>query len=212
MSRSAFVRAAALATAFALSGCVSVLPAPSVPKALIALPADRAEAPAAPLRADIAVFTPDATRAFSGTDLAVSSGQEMVYLADVRWADAAPVLLQEAVINGLSRAEGDGRAVPAQLGARVDYDLRWRIVDLSVSRQSGPVHAIVEASLVDSRTRRIVAQNRFEAMGEPDGRSSRERAAALAVVAQQVADKVAAFVAETAEPHDAAASGGRRNR
>jgi ABC-type uncharacterized transport system auxiliary subunit len=60
----------------------------------------------------------------------------------------------------------------------------------------------VEASLVDSRSRRIVAQQRFSATGVPTSSKPRDRAAALALAAQAVADQVAAFVAEKAEPKD----------
>jgi cholesterol transport system auxiliary component len=196
--------AAALAVGLAasLSGCVNVLPKPDVPLALIELPAARAKAPSAPLRADVAVMPPDAGRAYAGVDIAVRAEQELVYLADVRWADNAPRLLQGAVIEALSRAGGDGRVAPAQLGARVDYDLRWRIVDLSTGYGLAPVRAEVEASLVDSRSRRIVAQQRFSATGVPTSSKPRDRAAALALAAQAVADQVAAFVAEKAEPKD----------
>jgi ABC-type uncharacterized transport system auxiliary subunit len=202
--RAAGLRAgmAAGMAAILAAGCVSVLPKPNVPLALIELPASRAKAPATPLRADVAVMPPDSGRAYSGVDIAVRAEQELVYLADVRWADAAPRLLQGAVIESLSKAGGDGQVAPAQLGARVDYDLRWRVVDLSTGYDVAPVHVEVEASLVDSRNRRIVAQQRFSADGTPTSAKPRDRAAALAIAAQTVADQVAAFVTEKAEPKD----------
>jgi cholesterol transport system auxiliary component len=185
-----------------LSGCVNVLPKPTVPLALIELPAGRAKAPSSPLRADVAVMPPDSGRAYSGVDIAVRAEQELVYLADVRWADAAPRLLQGAVIESLSKAEGDGQVAPAQLGARVDYDLRWRLVDLSTGYDVAPVRVEVEASLVDSRSRRIVAQQRFATTATPTSATPRDRVAALAIAAQTAADQVAAFVADKAEPKD----------
>jgi ABC-type uncharacterized transport system auxiliary subunit len=188
-----------------LSGCVSVLPEPEIPSALIALPPERAQAPSDPLRADVAVYPPDASRAFAGVNIAVRAGQEMVYLADVRWADAPARLLQGAVVDALSQAGGEGRAAPAELGANVDYDVRWRIIELSASRETGPVKAEVEVSLLDSRTRRMVAQEMFEAEGSPASRTPRDRAAALALTAQSVANQVAAFVAKSAEPKAALA-------
>ncbi len=190
----------ALVLATALGGCVSVLPEPKVPSALIALPADRAQAPANPLQADVSVYPPDSTRAFAGVDIAVRSDQELVYLGDVRWVDAAPRLLQNAVVDSLSKAGGDGRAVTAQIGARVDYEVRWRIIDLSASRDTGPVRVEVAVSLLDALTRRMVAQQTFSATGEPSDRAPRARAAAVALAAQSVADQVADFVARTASP------------
>ena len=189
-----------LAIALACGGCVSVLPEPEIPSALIALPADRAQAPDAPLQTDVAVYPPDATRAFSGVDIAVRDDQELVYLGDVRWADSAPRLLQTAVVDSLARAGGEGSAVTAQLAARVDYEVRWRIVDLSVGREAAPVHVAVEASLLDSRTRRVVAQSSFSATETPSARAPRARAAAVALAAQSVANQVAAFVATSAVP------------
>jgi ABC-type uncharacterized transport system auxiliary subunit len=189
---------ASLTLALVLGGCFSVLPEPEIPSALISLPSDRAKAPADPLLADVAIYPPDSTRAFSGVDIAVRSDQEMVYLGDVRWVDTAPRLLQGAVVDALAKAEGEGRAAPAQLATRTDYDVRWRIVDFSVSKEAGPVHVKVEASLVDSASRRIIAQDSFEAEGTPTDRAPRARAAALAIAAQTVADQVAAFTTKNA--------------
>lgn len=189
---------------FLLGACVSVLPEPQIPSALISLPASRAQAPADPLQADVSVYPPDSTRAYSGADIAVQTGQELVYLGDVRWADAAPRLLQSAVVDALALAGGEGRAVPAQLAARVDYEVRWRIIDLSASRETGPVRAQVEVSLLDSATRRVVAQGSFSATENPTDRAPRARAAAVALAAQSVADQVAAFVARSAVPKPAA--------
>lgn len=189
-----------LALSVALGGCFSVLPEPQIPSALISLPADRAQAPADPLRADVSVYPPDSTRAFAGVDIAVRTDQEMVYLGDVRWVDAAPRLLQTAVVDSLAKAGGNGRAVTAQIGARVDYEIRWRIIDLSASRDTGPVRVEVAVSVLDALTRRMVAQESFSATGAPSDRAPRARAAALALAAQSVSDQVAAFVAKAALP------------
>lgn len=188
---------ALIAAALATSGCVSILPEPMIPSALVSLPAERAKAPAKPLLADVAVYPPESSRAFAGADIAVRSDQELIYLGDVRWSDAAPQLLQGAVVNALSQAQGPGRAVLGQLGAEVDYDVRWRIVDLSAGRETLPVNVEVQVSIMDARNRRAIAQKSFSASGDPADRAPRARAAALAVAAQQVADQVAAFVTET---------------
>lgn len=191
------ILAATVLSASLLAGCVSVLPEPFIPSALIALPADRATAPDTPLQADVAVYMPETSRAFAGNDIAVRTEQELIYLNEVRWSDNAPSLLQGAVVNALTKAGGPGRAAPAALGANVDYDVRWRIVDLSVGREMAPVRVEVQVSLVDSGTRRMVAQETFRAEGSPGDRAPRARAAALALAAQDVANQVAAFVART---------------
>lgn len=181
----------------ALGGCVSVLPTPTIPSALISLPAERANAPADPLQADVAVYVPESSRAFAGSDIAVRDNQELIYLSDVRWSDIAPALLQGAVVNSLTKASGPGRAVPGQLGAQTDYDVRWRIIELSVGKNTSPVRAEVQVTLMDSGTRRMIAQQTFLSEGDPADRAPRARAAALALVAQKLADDVAAFVSKT---------------
>ncbi|MBU6320175.1 MAG: membrane integrity-associated transporter subunit PqiC [Alphaproteobacteria bacterium] len=181
-------------------GCLSVLPSPKAPQALIALPSDRAGKPEASLSADVTIYPPDASRAYAGSDIAVRSDEELVFLADVRWADAAPRLLQGGVMDSLSKASGEGRALSAQQGGVTDYDLRWRIIDLSVSKGTGAVRAEVEASIVDSSTRRIVSQERFSADERPRSGGARDRAAALALTSQAVCDRVAGFVARSALP------------
>lgn len=194
----AVARLAAAAVALAATSCVSILPAQVTPLALFAPPADRAAAPSAPLEAQIAVYPPDSGRAFAGVDIAVSAGAEIVYLEAVRWADSPSRLLQTAALNALAKAKGDGRAAPAQLALRSDYDLRWRIVDLSVGRDMAPANCVVEASLADARSRRVVAQQRFSASVAPTSRAPRDRAAALTAALQQAADQTAQFVAEHA--------------
>ena len=198
--RLTYLALSGLALSGALGGCVNVLPEPETPKALIELPDSNAAAPQSPLRADVTVYRPDASRPNAGVNIAVRTGQEIVFLNDVRWADAAPRLLQTALLNSLARAEGEGRAVSAEQALRTDYELRWRIVDLSVSRASGEVRAEVEASLVRSATRRIVAQDRFLSVETPEGSNPRKRAAALAIAAQNAAGQVAEFVAQNAAP------------
>src|SRR5262249_55571922 len=148
----------------------------------------------------------------AGSDIPVSEQQEMVFLSDVRWADTAPRILQNAVVDSLSSAEGPGRAVTAQQATRTDYDLRWRIVDMSVSKGAAPVHVKVEANLVDSQTRRVVAQQSFASEAVPAGATQRDRGAALAVAAQTVADQVAAFVAAEAAPKPPRVPGQGRDR
>lgn len=189
-----------LLSAVALSGCLSVLPTPQAPIALISLPSGSAGAPTASLQSDVTIYPPDAPRSYAGVDIAVSQGQELVYLADVRWADAAPRLLQGSLLDSLSGAPGQGKALSAQQGASTDYDLRWRILDLSVSRGTRGVTAVVEASLLNSKTRRVVVQERFTSVETPSGRSPRERAAALAKASQAVCDLVADFVVRHAIP------------
>ncbi len=181
------------------TGCVSVLPEPRAPTALLELPDSRATAPSGALSVDVVVYPPDSNRAFAGINIPVRSEHELVFLADMRWADAAPRLLQGAVVNSLSKASGEGQAATAELATRGDFDLRWRIIDMSVTRNDGPVDVVVEASVVNTLSRRIVAQDRLSARRQPESGSAQARAAALALAAQDVADQVADFVVTATE-------------
>jgi ABC-type uncharacterized transport system auxiliary subunit len=194
--RTALLSFAALGAA-SLSGCVSVLPEPVVPDALISLPAERAMAPSAPLKADVNVFPPDASVAFAGLDIAVRDQQEIVYLTSMKWSDTPARLLQSAVVNALSAGQGPGRASSAQLGVRSDYDVRWRLIDLSVSKGAGPAVAAAQVSVASSKDRRIIAQKTIRAEAPSASAKPRDRAAALAVASQSLADQIAAFVTET---------------
>lgn len=195
-----------------VAACVSVLPEPEAPDALLELPDARATAPAGELMADIVVYAPDSNRAFAGVNIPVRNEQELVFLSDMRWADAAPRLLQGGVVNALSKAGGDGAVATAELATRGDYDLRWRVIDLSVTRGTGPVNVAVEASLVETLSRRITAQERIAVSLTPASGSSQARAATLAEAAQDVADQVAAFVvANAVSPDDDQTQAGELN-
>ncbi len=195
-----------------VAACVSVLPEPEAPDALLELPDARATAPTGELMADIVVYAPDSNRAFAGVNIPVRDEQELVFLSDMRWADAAPRLLQGGVVNALSKAGGDGAVATAELATRGDYDLRWRVIDLSVTRGTGPVNVAVEASLVETLSRRITAQERITVSLTPASGSSQARAATLAEAAQDVADQVAAFVvANAVSPDNDQAQAGELN-
>ena len=71
--------------------------------------------------------------------------------------------------------------MPGQLGARTDYDLRWILVDLSTGKGAAAVRVEVQASLMDTGTRRMIAQQSFTVEGSPSDASARARAAALAI-------------------------------
>ena len=67
--------AAALVSTSALAGCLSFLPEPFIPSALIALPAERATAPSSPLLADaVHVTSAEASRPAAVTSVGVAGG------------------------------------------------------------------------------------------------------------------------------------------
>ena len=69
---------------------------------------------------------------------------------------------------------------------------------MSVTGNAGPVNVVVEASVVETLSRRIIAQDRISSTRQPSSGSTQNRAAALALAAQDVANTVAEFVAAKA--------------
>jgi ABC-type uncharacterized transport system auxiliary subunit len=199
------VMMAAMASAIALSGCISVLPSPDAPKALYRLNAI-APGQVAPLRLDVAISEPDAGRAISGVDLAVLDGQGgLRFMGDFKWSDPATRLIQTATISALAGSGGEGTAVSMNEGARTDLELRWRIDDLAIHSGSGLTNAgeaqaicTLSMTVLDARTRRPIAQ-RTETRMVPVGGGDLARVQGLQRVAADAALAAAQFVSETAQ-------------
>ncbi|MEM8919859.1 MAG: ABC-type transport auxiliary lipoprotein family protein, partial [Pseudomonadota bacterium] len=182
---------AAMSIAF-LNACVSVLPEPTAPDALIQIPASRGGSDAS-LSADISVFTPEASRALSGVDIAVSDAGALRYLKRVKWADASPRLLQASLVDALTALGGPGHAFSAQTATRADFEVRWRISELSVSPKMGPARVAARVSVLDARTRRVIDETQLRASVAPATQQQSDRAEALAEAAQILSEDAAAF-------------------
>ncbi len=191
-----------IVSGMALSGCVSVLPEPQTPEALVRLPTSGFQGASLPLKTNVVVHIPDAMGAFAGAEIAASENQRIRYIKDVKWADSPARLLQAAIVESLTVSDGDGLAVPVQVGARGDYDLKLSLLDLTVDNSSE--QAVCKFRMVITRTgdKKIIASEVVQAIEAVDGRNSVVRAEALARAIKGAAENAADLVAKHSIPYD----------
>lgn len=182
--------------AVAVSGCTSVLPSRPVADALYRLgPLDAAyTAPAS-----ITIREPESSRLFSGRFMAAEDEAGALRLIrSVQWTDRATSLMQEAVLDLLS-GEGGNVAVGIQGGAPTEYELAWRISDLTLRGQTARCR--IEASLLYGPARQLHSQHLISVTAQASGNSDSARALALVEAGRACARETAAFIA-SAGPAD----------
>src|SRR5262249_28860574 len=89
----------------------------------------------------------------------------MDYYADVAWADSAPAMMQELILQSFDRS-GRIQAVQRQGGGlKADYILAVDLQDFENDAASSPpsVHLRLTARLIRTRDRTIVASRAFDA-------------------------------------------------
>jgi cholesterol transport system auxiliary component len=148
------------------AGCGGLL-APSGPSpALYKLDAPRAvSAPGPSASWQLLIDKPTATLALDTTRIAIAPSPNRVdYYADVAWADKAPAMLQEIILQSFDRS-GRIQAVQRQGGGlKADYILAVDLQDFEADAASSPasVHVRLAARLVRTRDRTIVASRTFD--------------------------------------------------
>ena len=187
--------------AIALSACVSVLPEQEAPEGLY-----RFAAPTAtyPLDAVVAVREPEASRLFGGRAIASEDQAGSLRLVrGVEWADNATRLMQMAMLDALDD-KGAGVAVAFESSVQSDYELVWRVEDLTLAGTLARCR--LEATLVEAGTRKVIAQTNVAAETPAAGSSNAERAQALASAGRACAGQIAGFVSEKAIAEGASGS------
>ncbi|NOX95086.1 MAG: hypothetical protein GXP04_08305 [Alphaproteobacteria bacterium] len=158
-----------LASAFYVSGCVSLLPETSPPKPrynieAVGLSAVEGFELGSPLDWALVIENPNTTRAYDSVRIAVTPlPGKIEYFAGAEWADRAPQLFQTALVqtfedSGRILSVGDRHAVPVG-----DITLQTDIRALHVNMQHGAKEAEVSiyARLLDGKGR-IYAARRFD--------------------------------------------------
>lgn len=179
---------------FALPGCVSVLPEPDAPDALYQI---GPMAAARGLPVTVAIREPDAPDILAGSAMAVRAPDDAIRLmGGVEWAGRPTRMMQTGLIDLLS-GEGEGLAIDAGSGARADFEVSWRIIDLAL--ENGAAHCALDILLLDGRTREPLARTRPDIerpAGAPDAAA---RARALTGTAEACLSEAADWIsAETA--------------
>lgn len=145
-----------LGAVIALGGCVSVLPEPEVPDALY-----RISATGTPtvISQTVMVREPDAPQIMSGRAMVREDGSGAIRLVPgIEWAGRSTRLMQLALVD--SFGGGDGGVVLPESGIKADYELSIRFTTLGFQGEAAICQGA--ASLIDVRTRQIVAQDRID--------------------------------------------------
>lgn len=181
--------------ALSLSACLSVLPKPEPPDGLYRFGPMVAQYT---LQASLVVREPEASRLFAGRAIAAEDSSGALRLVrGVEWSDRATRQMQAAMLD-LLHGEGEGAAILPGTGAPADYELSWQVTDFTLSGTTGRCR--IRATLLDGRSREVLAQYLTSTSAEADGSSNADRARALAAAGQACVRDVAAFVAEHARP------------
>ena len=185
-----------LATA-ALTACVSVLPEPEAPEGLYRfgpMPVHQ------PVETTVAVREPESSRLFGGRAIAAEdSGGALRLVRGVEWADNATSLMQVAMLDALGDGE-EGVAVAFESGVLADYELVWRVEDFTLAGTQARCR--LEATLVDARSRKVIAQTNVTSSVSAGDASNAGRALALAEAGRSCVGEVSTFVAEKAVKTD----------
>lgn len=178
----------------ALAGCLS-LGGDKRPVAIYTL-GDAPSPPATvhPRSTALAVEMPAASGMLDGPALLVSpaSGELQVY-AGARWSERPAGLLRQRLLAVLADA-GLDHAMPAESGALAPYMLESDL-DAFRARVGGTaptVNVTLQVRLIDSATRRLLAQRRFEV----DQTAASDRAVALADAFGKASNRLAEQVAQ----------------
>lgn len=162
--------------ALALSGCITLLPE-SEGSALYRLTnhvtgeAGAAASPDAPV---VRVTRPVAPRALSGDRVALDTGEgRLAYMAGANWVSAAPVLVQELVIDAFDRRSSELVAVRSDDGVASSWDLRLELRRFEAVYDQGSaaaprVDVTVRARLIDGTNREVSSVRTFEVSRRAD--------------------------------------------
>jgi cholesterol transport system auxiliary component len=148
----------------------------------------------------LTVVRPRAPAALDTDRIAVlDAGSRFDYYTGVRWAEPAPQMLQQNLVDALERS---GRfaavfAAPARVPAELMLDVELRRFEVDASAGGAPVvHVLVQASLVDARRMLRVDSFTSEAAVPADGN---RRAAIITAFDRASAEVVSDVVKRVSE-------------
>ena len=182
-----------LLTALGLLGGCSILPTAS-PQQVYLLPSHNS-APSAGAAVDwsLRINQPQASQALDNPRIAVlPQGNLISSYAGSRWSDPAPRLLRNHLLNAFQN-DGRVRALSSDDdNLQADFSLGGELQAFQSEYQNGAVSVVLrlQARLIDSRSQRIIASQRFE-VRQP---VSDPQVPAVVVAFGQASDQLAAQV------------------
>lgn len=178
-------------TLASLLGACSLLPkAQPIDTYLLPPSALASQASGAPLSRTLGIARPQASQALDSTRIAVlPEGNRISSYKGARWADPVPSLLRDRLLTVL---RSDGRfpaLVSDEQHLHSDLELLGSLLSFQSEYRDGQPHAVIrlDAQLVDSASRRILASRRFEV----SQRSSDAEVAALVAAFGSASDSLA---------------------
>lgn len=155
---------ASLMTIAMIQGC-TVLPERSA-KATYMLPSPNMQSGTeTPVPLTLRVLTPQAESPLDGTRILVNpDGQAIQIYAGARWSKPTPVLIRDHWVDGLRQNGGLKAVVSETSDASSDLSLSSDLNSFRIQYQNGQPVVIIhmDAQVLDSRSRRVIAAERFE--------------------------------------------------
>lgn len=188
-----------------LSACVSVLPKPGPAPDIYQLHAFAAPASIAGKdRQSILLPVVQAPRTLKNNRVAlVKPDGTFAYANSARWVGATPEMLQSLIASAMN-AESSHVAVYPGEGVDTRYELHVRVRNFEAvydqGLQSAPQARVnLRASLVDRKTRSLVAQEEFAKTGRADSTKLGDIAAEIDQQARKAAEEVAIWLTEKSD-------------
>lgn len=185
----------AVAASVSLTGCsaIDALSRASAPQDVfeIRAPSNLPVARGRPQNVDLVVEIPAATSALDTESIMVRpSPIQIQYLPDARWSEAAPLMLQSAIVEGLERTAAFRFVGRRPLSSSGDVALVTTLLDFQAETVAGSDAALVRmtlvARLVHEDTAAVVASRRFSGVVSVPGTSNAEILAGYVEVGQTV--------------------------
>jgi cholesterol transport system auxiliary component len=145
---------------FMLAACSSIGPGPA-PQLYVLAPQVGALGDAPQVSWQLVVAEPDAPQSLSTARIALTRGANLDYYANAAWADRAPALVQDTLVDAFDKSGKIAAVAPDTAGVRGDYRLETELRDFSAhyDTQDGipTVTVRIVAKLVAADGRQIVA-------------------------------------------------------
>jgi ABC-type uncharacterized transport system auxiliary subunit len=163
-----------------------------------------------PIDAVVAIASPQGDRAVLGADLAWRTGEEVAFIAGVRWAGRAQELLHDAALDTLTQQRGV-RAIVQPGQARADYEVRWTIRSFEVvsGGAGGTARFSADVLIINARDSNVIASRTISAEAPVSSRSASQAAQGLTRAAREGDARLGVFVVETLAAQARTASSSR---
>lgn len=130
-----------LAATAGLSACVSILPDPAPAPTIYRLETSIAPSETSANAEIIRVDRPAATQIFNSSDIVViQGGQKLSAIAQAKWSEATPVVIQDAMVDALQGSPQFIGLIPTS-GARTKTRLHLSVKNFEANFDNGPESA-----------------------------------------------------------------------